>query len=135
MSGAQPRPSALDAAKPATMWVVNSDAHVRCVVEKVVQNRLRPTVSLIFSEDLSLPVAIPLPDIVLINLNGSAESCFNLLAKIHRVCPKAKVIFLSNVNDLHLWIEAIQLGAYDFLPKSIDADQLGWVLQGALVSP
>ena len=118
------------------MWVVNSDVHVRCVVENVVQKySLRPTVSLAFSEDLRLPVAVPLPDIVLINLNASAKSCFSLLAKIHRVCPKAKVIFLSNVDDLHLWKEAIQLGAYEFLPKSIDADQLGWVLQGALVSP
>jgi DNA-binding NarL/FixJ family response regulator len=75
----------------------------------------------------------PLPDVVLVNLAVSAESCFSFLAKIRQVCPKAKVIFLSNVDGLHLWIQAIQRGAYEFLPKAIDPDQLGWVLEGALV--
>jgi DNA-binding NtrC family response regulator len=115
------------------MWVVNSDAQVRHVVENAVQDYpLHQSVRLIFSADFGPPVAAPRPDVVLINLSAPTESCFSLLPKIRRTFPDAHVIFLSQSDDIDLWAEAIKLGTYEFLPRSVDCDQLGWVLQGAL---
>ena len=133
MSAAQPQRSPSDAARPATMWVVNSDAQIRKVVENAVQDYpLHLSVRLIFSADFRPPVAAPPPDVVLVNLTAPTESCFGLLPMIRRQWPDAHVIFLSQSDDIHLWAEAIQLGAYEFLPRSVECDQLGWVLQGAL---
>jgi DNA-binding NarL/FixJ family response regulator len=94
-------------------------------VEDAVQDCPRHrTVRLISSEDFRLPVTFFSPDIVLINLTAPF--------KIREQGPDARVIFLSQSDDIHLWAEAIQLGAYDFLPRSVECHQLAWVLQDAL---
>jgi DNA-binding NtrC family response regulator len=133
VSSAQPKRSPSDAAKPATMWVVNSDAQVRQLVDSAVQKYpIHLSLCVIFSEEFSPAVTAPQPEVVLINLTVPTESCFNLVPKIRRQWPDARVIFLSHSDDIHLWAKAIQLGAYEFLPRSVDCDQLSWVLQGAL---
>jgi DNA-binding NtrC family response regulator len=133
MSAARPQCSPINAAKPATMWVINSDADVRRLVDSALQKYpLHLSVCMIFSEDSRPAVTNSPPEVVLINLTAPTESCFSLLAKIRRQFPDANVIFLSQSDDMHLWTQAIQLGAYDFLPRSVECDQLAWVLQGAL---
>jgi DNA-binding NtrC family response regulator len=131
------RPESLSfvAARDATVWVMNSDSQVRQVVENAVQDYpLYTRVRLIFSEDFRLPVTTSQPDVVLINLTALTDSCFSILSKIHGQWPDAHVIFVSQSDDVYLWTEAIQLGAYEFLPRSVEDHQLGWVLQGALWS-
>jgi DNA-binding NtrC family response regulator len=131
MSVAQPKRSPI--ARAATMWVVNSDAEVRQVVENAVQDYPPHLyVRLIFSADLRPPDAASPPDVVLIDLTAPTESCLSLLPKIRRQWPDTHVIFLSQSDDCHLWAAAIQLGAYEFLPRSVECDQLGWVIQDAL---
>lgn len=132
MSGAQPKRLPTGAAKPATMLVVNADAELRRLVERSVREYpLHAIVEVRFSPDI-VPTVVPAPEVVLINLIASAESCASFLARVYLQWPKARVIFLSELEDIHLWAEAIQRGAYEFLPRSIEWPQLGWVLQGAL---
>jgi DNA-binding NtrC family response regulator len=114
------------------MLIVNPDAEVRHLVENAIPEYRRSRMSLAFSDDITLLSAAPPPDIVLFNIKTEAQSCFSRLEKIQGQWPSTQVIFLSPVDDIHLWAEAIRLGAYDFLPKPIDPDQLKWVLQGAL---
>ena len=48
------------------------------------------------------------------------EACFELLDTIKRSCPPIEVIILSRLADETLWIESIQRGAYEFLPRPLD---------------
>jgi DNA-binding NtrC family response regulator len=132
MPGGQPNTSPVPVARPATMLIVDSDEEVRHLVEKAIPEYRRSRISLAFSDNFALLAADPSPDIVLFNIKTEAESCFGRLEKVQGQWPSAQVIFLSPVDDIHLWAEAIRLGAYDFLPKPIDPDQLKWILQGAL---
>ena len=132
MSVSQPKTSPVAFVRPAAMLIVNSDAEVRHLVEKAIPEYRRSRISLVFSDDFTLLAADPPPDIVLFNIKTEAQPCFNRLAKVREQWPSTQVIFLSSVDDIHLWAEAIRLGAYDFLPKPIDPDQLKWILQGAL---
>ena len=132
MSGGQPKTSIATVIRPAAMLIVNSDAEVRRLVEEAIPEYRRSRTSLAFSDDLTLLAADPPPDIVLFNIKTEAQSCFSRLEKVQGQWPSAQVIFLSSVDDIHLWAEAIRLGAYDFLPKPIDPEQLKWILQGAL---
>jgi DNA-binding NtrC family response regulator len=132
MSAAQAQRSRA-AARRAAMWVLNCDAHLRQVVEKAIQDYpLDLSLRLTLSEDFRPAAAAPSPDIVLVNLPEGTESCLSILPKIQQQWPDAHVIFLSQSDDIHLWAEAIQLGAYEFLPRSVEYHQLRWVLQGAL---
>jgi len=131
MSAAQAQCSLADGARPLTICVLNCDVELRQVVEKAIQDHLWG-VGLTLSDDFRLPAAAPSPDIVLVNLPEATESCLSILPEIQHRCPAARVILLSGSDDLSHWTEAIQMGAYDFLPRSVECHQLGWVLQGAL---
>jgi len=133
MSAARRSLTLVEFPKPVAILIVNSDAHIRQLVEKSIPEHRRARVSLVFSDDLpSLAAATP-PQVVLINLQTETQSPLTQLSLVFRQWPRAQVIFLSPIDSIDLWAEAIRLGAYDFLPKSIDPDQLQWVLQGALV--
>jgi DNA-binding NtrC family response regulator len=132
MSGGQLKTSPTAVVRPATMLIINPDAEVRHLLEKAIPDYRRSSMSLVFSDDFALVEEQPPPDVVLFNIKTEAQSCFSRLAKVRGEWPTTQVIFLSPVDDIHLWAEAIRLGAYDFLPKPIDPDQLKWILQGAL---
>jgi DNA-binding NtrC family response regulator len=132
MSGGQPKTSPVAVVSPAAMLIVNPDAEIRHLVEKAIPEYRRSRMSFAFSDDFALLAEQPPPDVVLFNIKAEAQSCFSRLAKVRGQWPNTQVIFLSPVNDIHLWAEAIRLGAYDFLPKPIDPDQLKWILEGAL---
>lgn len=102
-------------------------------MDKAVQQYpLHLRLCVVFPQDPRPAVTTPPPDVVLVNLPAPTECSFRLVPEILRHWPDTRVIFLSSAEDLHLWSEAIRLGAYDFLPNSVDCHQLGWVLQGAL---
>ena len=132
MPAAQSQRSPSDAARTATIWVVNSDAETRQLVEDALrQYRQHVRTCLVFTESLGSTAAPPPPQVLLINVTGEAQSSLALLPNIRQRWPDAQVIFLSQFHDIHLWAEAIRVGAYDFLSKPIDPDQLRWVLIGA----
>jgi DNA-binding NtrC family response regulator len=123
--------SPIEVPKPATMWVINSDAQVRRLVDNAV-HPLQGRLGVVFSKDLRPAVTTPPPDVVLVNLPAPIECSLSLLPEILRHWPDTHVIFLSQSDDLYFWAKAIQLGAYEFLPRSVETLQLGWVLQNAL---
>jgi two-component system response regulator AtoC len=133
MSAARRSLTLVEFPKPVAILIVNSDAHIRQLVEKSIPEHRRARVSLVFSNDLPPLAAATPPQVVLINLQTETQSPLTQLSLVFRQWPRAQVIFLSPIDSIDLWAEAIRLGAYDFLPKSIDPDQLQWVLQGALV--
>jgi len=132
MSPAQPQRSVKNDPRTATMWVVNSDAETLQLVEEALRHyRQHVRTCLVFTEGLGSFAATPPPQVLLVNVTGAAQSSLALLPNIRQRWPDAQVIFLSQLHDIHLWAEAIRVGAYDFLSKPIDPDQLKWVLIGA----
>ena len=69
-------------------------------------------------------------DVVILSLQRPFEKTFELLSKIRTKAPQVEVIFVSPFNDetLPVWIEAIQRGAYEFLPKPLDLAELNRIL-------
>ncbi|MBY0468635.1 MAG: PEP-CTERM-box response regulator transcription factor [Burkholderiaceae bacterium] len=67
--------------------------------------------------DLGLP---PNPD--------SVQEGFKLLEQMMELNPDVKVIVLTGQNDQANALRAIDLGAYDFLPKPFDPDMLGLII-------
>ena len=123
--------SRIGSSTPMGILIVNPDMEIRQLVEKSIPGQRPVRISVALSDDLASGAEVPSPDVVVLNLTVNAWSD---LRQLWRVCgrwPKTQIIFLSPLNDIHLWAEAIRLGAYDFLPRSIDPDQLKWVLQGA----
>ena len=117
----------------ATILVLNPDAHVRQLVETAVCSYpLHRNVRLIFETDLTDPILASKPDVIVVNLPARVESCLSLLSVCRQLMPQTRLIFFGPSDDTGLCDEAIQRGAYEFLPRSSEWQQLGWILQGAL---
>jgi DNA-binding NtrC family response regulator len=71
-------------------------------------------------------------DLILIELGGAGEVCLDWLSSLKQQCPDTQVIFVASMEDMHLWIEAIQRGAYDYLPTPLDTEELNRVMLNAL---
>lgn len=63
-------------------------------------------------------------DAILIDLVDPVERRYLLLSLIKQRCPTTEVVFVSQLNDKHLWIEMRQWGASEFLAKPLDRQEL-----------
>lgn len=81
---------------------------------------LRAEMPRVVTLDLGLP---PDPD-------GTSEG-FAALEEILRLMPEAKVIVASGHGARESALRAIELGAYDFYQKPVDADELGLIVKRA----
>ena len=69
-------------------------------------------------------------DVVILSLQKPFEEAFHLLSEIKTKASEVEVIFVSEFDDetRWIWMEAIQCGAYEFLPKPLDLSELQRVL-------
>jgi two-component system nitrogen regulation response regulator GlnG len=64
------------------------------------------------------------PDVVVLDINLAGESGLELFRRIHQVDPKVPVIFVTGHGTADTAIEAMRLGAYEYLLKPLELDQL-----------
>jgi DNA-binding NtrC family response regulator len=67
-------------------------------------------------------------DVVLLDFQQPFESSFDLLSELKAQTPQTEIVFVSRFDDEKLWVEAVQRGAYDFLPKPLELSELKRVL-------
>jgi two-component system, NtrC family, response regulator AtoC len=72
------------------------------------------------------------PDLVLLDLNLPDYSGIVMLERILRVSPKAQVVIMTGEGDISTAVQAMKLGARDFLCKPFDNDQLKSTVQSLL---
>ncbi len=74
------------------------------------------------------------PDLVLLDiwLEGSQLDGMEILKKIKRVYPDVSVIMISGHGNIETAIEAIKIGAYDFIEKPFKSDRLIITVKRAL---
>lgn len=71
-------------------------------------------------------------DIIFMDVNPNNGSTFNLLKKVHESTPSTPVIITSKVEKAELIVEAIKLGAYDFLVKPFSPARIQLAARRAL---
>jgi DNA-binding NtrC family response regulator len=67
-------------------------------------------------------------DVVLLDLQQPFEKSFDLLSELKARSPQTEIVFVSRFDDEKLWVEAVQRGAYDFLPTPLEPSELKRVL-------
>ena len=65
-------------------------------------------------------------DVVVLKLSKPFDEDFRTLSEVQIKAPQAEVIFVAQFDDemLRNWMEVIQRGAYEFLPKPLDREEL-----------
>jgi two-component system, NtrC family, response regulator AtoC len=72
------------------------------------------------------------PDLVLLDIGLPDISGIDLIGQIKSVEPEVEVIMVTAVEETRMVVKALKLGAYDYLVKPIDAQELKVTIQNAL---
>jgi two-component system response regulator AtoC len=67
---------------------------------------------------------LPLPELVLLDMIMPEMDGLETLSRILAIAPAAKVVMLSGQHDPAGIVQAMKLGAADYLPKPVDEDRL-----------
>jgi DNA-binding NtrC family response regulator len=72
------------------------------------------------------------PDLLLLDIGLPDTSGINLLEQIKSSDPEIAVIMITAVEETRMVVRALKLGAYDYLAKPVNAQELRVTLQNAL---
>ena len=73
-----------------------------------------------------------MPHVVLLDIRLGKQSGLELFRQVHDIDPKALVIFITGHGTADTAIEAMKVGAYDYLVKPLDFELLQQVVEQAL---
>ncbi len=71
------------------------------------------------------------PDVVILDINLGEESGLDVFRRIRELDPKALVIFITGQGTTATAIEAMRLGAFDYLLKPLELDQVTELVERA----
>jgi len=69
------------------------------------------------------------PDFAVIDMRLTDGNGLDVLAKLNEVRPEARGIILTGYGNIATAVTAVKLGAYDYLAKPADADEIDAALQ------
>jgi two-component system, chemotaxis family, chemotaxis protein CheY len=72
------------------------------------------------------------PDLVLMDINMPLKDGLEALEEIRRIDPQARVVMLTALNQQAAVLQAVHMGARDFLTKPVAPAQLLRVVEQAL---
>jgi len=72
------------------------------------------------------------PDVVLLDVMLAGASGLDLFDEIHRRDPALPVVFITASEDSDTAIQAMKVGAYDYLLKPLDLDKVRDIVQRAV---
>jgi len=70
-------------------------------------------------------------DVILMDLTNPVERCFELVSQLKDMCPPTEIILISRIADDYLWVESVQRGAYDLLPKPLHRNEVHRIVTNA----
>ena len=121
-------------AEPETVLIVDDEEPIREILSSLLEARgyrclTAPTAVAALPLMVQDPqgVGLVLSDIIMPEMNGLA-----FLERLRELYPDLPVIMLSAVQDVRVAMDAIRKGAYDYLVKPFDRDQLYFVVGRAL---
>lgn len=114
------------------VWVVDDDQSVRWVVEQALQQAALPTEVFENGDAFLKALETKTPDVVITDIRMPGIDGLSLLARLQERYPDLPVIVITAHSDLDSAVAAYQGGAFEYLPKPFDIDELVSLVQRAL---
>ncbi len=114
------------------VWVIDDDRSIRWVLEKALQQAEMKVTS--FENAGSALKALPkaLPDVVITDIRMPGMDGLKLLEMLKTHYPDLPVIIMTAHSDLDSTVAAYQGGAFEYLPKPFDVDEVVDLVRRAL---
>ena len=116
----------------ASIFVTDDDQAVRSAITRRLERKNHQVRGLDSGEALLDALEQDMPDIILLDLKMSGMTGLETLKQVRKKAPQAVVILLTAYGTVEDAVEAMKLGAYDFLIKSVDLSGVDPVVNRAL---
>jgi two-component system response regulator AtoC len=116
----------------ATIFVTDDEPAIRSALVKRLSRRQHRVVAFDSGEALLHALDHEVPDLMLLDVKMPGLSGLETLKACRAKAPFALVIMLTAYGTVQDAVEAMKLGAYDFVIKTVDLDGIEQVLERAL---
>ena len=117
---------------PERIWIIDDDPAIRYVLEEYFGSQQMQARS--FADGASLNAALDdaTPDLVMADVRLDGESGFDVMQQLRKRFAQLPVIVMTAYSDLDSAVRAFRGGAFEFLAKPFDLDEVGKLVAKAL---
>lgn len=116
----------------ATIFVTDDESAIRAAIVKRLSRRQHRVKGFESGEALLKALEHDIPDLVMLDLKMPGLSGLDALKQLRPLAPHALIIILTAYGTVQDAVEAMKLGAYDFLIKTVDLEGIDPVVDRAL---
>src|SRR5260221_604407 len=116
----------------ATLLLIDDEAGIRFTIREVLQSTDLRVLTAENSEEGLRLAREESPDLVLLDIRLGNESGLDVFHHLRAIDPKLLVVFITGHGTAETAIEAMKLGAFDYLVKPLDLAELQHVVEQAL---
>jgi len=106
------------------IWIAEDDRSLRWVMEKAIGRENMQVRSFENGEDLLEALQLAQPEIIISDIRMPGMDGLELLQRIHADHPNLPIIITTAHSDLDSAVSAYQSGAFEYLPKPFDLEEL-----------
>lgn len=114
------------------VWVVDDDRSIRWVLEKALEKAEIKTMSFENGNHVLEQLKNSCPQAIISDIRMPDTDGIELLGQIKDIAPNVPVIIMTAYSDLDRAVSAFQGGAFEYLSKPFDIDELVNLVQRAL---
>lgn len=118
--------------KPDTIWIVDDDRSIRWVLEKALKKESHDIESFENGNDLLNALETSKPKVIISDVRMPGIDGLSLLKKLSEENPQIPVIIMTAHSDLQSAVDSYEGGAFEYLPKPFDLDEVVNVTRRAL---
>ncbi len=118
--------------KASKVWVADDDTSIRWVLERALSQANIENESFADGDELLHKLANSQPDVIISDIRMPGTDGLELLTRIKQQYPELPVIITTAHSDLDSAVSAYQKGAFEYLPKPFDLDEVIAVTERAL---
>ena len=113
------------------VWIVDDDKSIRWVLEKALQKANIDTRCFANASDLLKELNNELPQVLITDIRMPGMDGFELLRNLQQSHPELPVIIMTAHSDLESAVSAFHGGAFEYLPKPFDVNEVVETVQRA----
>jgi two-component system nitrogen regulation response regulator GlnG len=118
--------------RQAKVWVADDDSSIRWVLERALTQAGITNESFADADALLQQIAAEQPDVIISDIRMPGTDGLELLSRINDSYPDLPVIITTAHSDLDSAVTSYQKGAFEYLPKPFDLDEMIAVTERAL---
>ncbi len=116
---------------PREIWVIDDDQSIRWVLDKALSKAGFKVCTFSDASEPELLLRQTRPDALLTDIRMPGIDGLELLRRIQQRCPDLPVIVMTAHSDLDSAVASLHGGAFEYLPKPFDLDEVVQVVQRA----